>query len=448
MKILVTGANGYLGQGVVKALLDNGHSVVAADFKTTYVDKRAEKIDCDLFSVEDPYTYFGKPDVLLHLAWRDGFVHYSENHIADLPKHYHFLKQMVDAGIAKISVMGTMHEIGFFEGSINENTPCHPMSLYGIGKDALRNCVAMMTNGKHTNWQWLRGYYIVGHSEFGCSIFSKITAAEKEGKTEFPFTMGQNQFDFIDYDDFCAQVAAAVGQDEINGIINICSGKPEKLADRVERFIKENGYGIKLKYGAFPDRPYDSKAVWGDNKKITQIMNEKKYKAFFNSLYTVGIACSDIAAVNMFGKNGAQIIKNGIDTQKFRFNSEYRANARKELHITNDKIVLGHVGGFNEQKNQKFLIDMFKKLYSINSNYILVLVGDGEKRQELMQYSRDIGIKNETVFFLGNRSDVNMLMNAFDCFLLPSIFEGLGIVAIEAQSTGLSCIENKDFSER
>ena len=89
MKILVTGANGYLGQGVVKALLDNGHSVVAADFKTNYVDDRAEKMDCDLFSVEDPYTYFGKPDVLLHLAWRDGFVHYSENHIADLPKHYH-----------------------------------------------------------------------------------------------------------------------------------------------------------------------------------------------------------------------------------------------------------------------------------------------------------------------------------------------------------------------
>ena len=176
------------------------------------------------------------------------------------------------------------------------------------------------------------------------------------------------------------------------------------------------------------------------NSKCDHKIANQLLKPFFNSLYTVGIACSDIAAVNMFGKNGAQIIKNGIDTQKFRFNSEYRANVRKELHITNDKIVLGHVGGFNEQKNQKFLIDMFKKLYSINSNYILILVGDGEKRQELMQYSRDIGIKNETVFFLGNRSDVNMLMNAFDCFLLPSIFEGLGIVAIEAQSTGLSCI--------
>lgn len=279
MKILVTGANGYLGQGVVDALIKNGHYVVAADFSTKYVNEKAERKECDLFSIENPYEYFGKPDTVLHMAWRDGFVHYSEAHIADLPKHYRFLKAMVDAGVGKISVMGSMHEIGFYEGSINENTPCHPMSLYGIGKDALRNCVAMMTNGKDTEWQWLRGYYIVGHSEFGNSIFSKITAAAKEGKTEFPFTMGQNQFDFIDYDQFCEQVAAAVGQDEINGIINICSGKPEKLADRVERFIKEHNYQIKLNYGAFPDRPYDSKAVWGDNKKITMILADRKYFA-------------------------------------------------------------------------------------------------------------------------------------------------------------------------
>lgn len=273
MRILVTGANGYLGQGVVKSLLDKGIYVVATDFKTTNVDERAEKKDCDLFSVKDPFSYFEKPDILLHMAWRDGFVHYSENHIADLPKHYHFLKQIIDSGIKKISVMGTMHEIGFYEGSINENTVCHPLSLYGIAKDALRNCVMMMTSEKNKKWQWLRGYYIVGHSEFGCSIFSKITAAEKEGKKEFPFTMGQNQFDFLDYDVFCNQVATTVCQDKINGIINICSGKPEKLADRVERFIRENGFHIKLKYGAFPDRPYDSKAVWGDNNKIKQIMN-------------------------------------------------------------------------------------------------------------------------------------------------------------------------------
>lgn len=277
MKILVTGANGYLGQGIVRALLAKGHQVVAADFNTQYIDMQAEKKECNIFDIEEPYYFFGKPDILLHLAWRDGFVHYSESHIADLPKHYRFLKKMVEAGIKKISVMGTMHEIGFYEGSINENTPCHPMSLYGIGKNALRNCVEMMTNGKRTKWQWLRGYYIVGNSEFGCSIFSKITAAVKNGEKEFPFTLGQNQFDFIDYNDFCHQVSEAVGQDEINGIINICSGKPEKLSERVEQFIKENRYDIKLKYGAFPDRPYDSKAVWGDNKKILQIMIKNNY---------------------------------------------------------------------------------------------------------------------------------------------------------------------------
>ena len=86
--------------------------------------------------------------------------------------------------------------------------------------------------------------------------------------------MGENQYDFIDYEKFCEQVAKAIVQDDIYGIINICSGKPEKLSDRVERFILENNYDIKLLYGAFPDRPYDSKAVWGDDSKIRGIMEK------------------------------------------------------------------------------------------------------------------------------------------------------------------------------
>ena len=95
LKILVTGANGYLGQGIVKQLLDDGIEVIATDFRKDQIDSRAQAIDCDLFSVDNPYEYFGKPDVLLHLAWRDGFVHYSLNHINDLPHHYLFLKKMV-----------------------------------------------------------------------------------------------------------------------------------------------------------------------------------------------------------------------------------------------------------------------------------------------------------------------------------------------------------------
>lgn len=275
MKILVTGANGYLGQGIVKELLDDNQMVVATDLKTDHVDSRAERVDCNIFSIDNPFDFFGKPDVLLHLAWRDGFIHYSNNHIIDLPNHYLFLKRMVDSGIHKVTVMGSMHEVGFFEGSINEDTPCHPMSLYGISKNALRDSLKMLTNQTNTLWQWLRGYYIVGNTKYGCSIFSKITASVDEGKKEFPFTLGLNQFDFVDYEVFCKMVSAAVSQDEILGIIEICSGRPEKLADRVEQFIKDNGYDIRLQYGKFPDRPYDSKAVWGNSEKIDRIMQAK-----------------------------------------------------------------------------------------------------------------------------------------------------------------------------
>lgn len=272
MKILVTGANGYLGRGIVKCLLAHGVDVVAAGFQLDDVDEGAEKKAGDLFAIENPYDYYGCPDVLLHLAWQDGFQHYSDRHVDNLPKHYDFIKKFIEAGVRKVAVMGSMHEIGFFEGSINENTSCHPITPYGISKNALRELVEVYAKKNNVMFQWLRGYYIVGNSKSGCSIFSKIAIAESEGKTDFPFTMGLNQYDFIDYDKFCERTVMAVLQNNILGVINICSGYPEKLADRVERFIKENHYNIRLKYGAFPDRPYDSKAVWGDSKRIETIM--------------------------------------------------------------------------------------------------------------------------------------------------------------------------------
>lgn len=275
MKILVTGANGYLGQGIVKVLLDDGVEVVATDLIVNNIDPRANCISCDIFEVQNVFEFFDRPDVLLHLAWKNGFVHNHPSHIDDLSLHYRFIKNSVDSGISHIAVMGTMHEVGFFEGSIKENTPTNPANLYGISKDALRKIVIHIGKESSVICQWLRGYYIVGISEFGNSIFSKLTVAEKEGKKSFPFTTGINQWDFLDYDDFCMQVAAVVEQDQVDGIINICSGRPEKLSDRVERFIKENGYKILLDYGKFQDRPYDSKAVWGDDSKIQKILKTR-----------------------------------------------------------------------------------------------------------------------------------------------------------------------------
>ena len=276
MKVLVTGANGYLGRGIVAQLLRLEHQVIATDFNK---EESIDAVPCltfkeaNLFDINDPYTFFEQPDVVLHLAWRDGFVHNSMAHVNDFSKHVAFLQKMFDSDAKRIAVMGSMNEVGFFEGSIDESTPCHPETLYGIAKNAVKDVTIMMSKKTGKSYQWLRGYYIVGNTAKGSSIFSKIVQANEQGKTEFPFTSGQNQYDFLDYDDFCQRVALAVTQDEICGIINVSSGHPEKLADRVERFIKANGFNIKLKYGSFPDRPYDSKAIWGNSNKIEKIIS-------------------------------------------------------------------------------------------------------------------------------------------------------------------------------
>ena len=113
MIVLVTGANGYLGQGIVKQLLNDGIVVVATDLSSENIDNRATIIECDLFKIKDPFVYFGRPDVVLHLAWRNGFAHNSETHIGDLEHHCTFINKMINSGIKKVAVMGTMHEVGF-----------------------------------------------------------------------------------------------------------------------------------------------------------------------------------------------------------------------------------------------------------------------------------------------------------------------------------------------
>ena len=277
-KILITGAGGYIGRHVVQKLLEHDSvQVIATDLSVDGIDERAQIIKADIFGeFEDIFAYLGSPDACVHMAWRDGFVHNSHAHMGDLSRHYNFLTTMLDGGLRQLTVMGTMHEIGYHEGAIDEKTPCNPISMYGIAKDALRKSTQLFIGAKDIVFQWLRAFYIYGDDKRNNSIFAKLLLAAEEGKKEFPFTTGKNLYDFIHVEELADQIAACAVQSEVTGIINCCKGKPVSLADKVEEFIRENGLNIKLVYGAFPDRQYDSPGIWGDSRKIERILGKNR----------------------------------------------------------------------------------------------------------------------------------------------------------------------------
>lgn len=276
MKIAVTGAGGFLGRGIVKALIKKGVDVIAVGNHVDQMPGNIVKISKNIFEMQDPFIEMGRPDVVLHLAWKDGFKHSSDAHLENLNKHIIFVKKLFESPMKKLAVMGTVHEIGFFEGSVDENTPTNPQSEYGIAKNALREYVELCAQRTNKPFQWLRAFYIVKPDLVGESIFSKLMQAGSEGKHTFPFGSGKNQNDFLDYGEFSEMVAETIVQDEVLGIINIASGEPQPLAKVVENFIRQNGLDITLDYGVYPQRQYDSKAVWGDSRKIKKIMSRTR----------------------------------------------------------------------------------------------------------------------------------------------------------------------------
>lgn len=153
---------------------------------------------------------------------------------------------------------------------------------------------------------------------------------------------------------------------------------------------------------------------------------------------TERIACSEDAAKWCFPEQHCHIINNAIDEKRFAFDPEKRKAIRREAGIPEDALVIGHVGYFNEQKNHDYLIDVFAEIRKRNSSAQLVLVGKGDLEQTIDEKAEKLGLTSY-IHKLGQRPDTDAVMCAMDCFVFPSKWEGLGIVLIEAQCTGLPC---------
>jgi len=204
--------------------------------------------------------------------------------------------------------------------------------------------------------------------------------------------------------------------------------------------------------------------VFGIKKIIIHSHNSNQYnsnvfkkilnyvgRCYINKITTAKFACSDKAATWMFGKkvsnsNAYKLINNGLEVSKYDYNLAVRAKMRKKLDVVSNQLVVGHVGRFVEQKNHEFLLEIFKKVLNKKPNAVLILIGVGELEARIKLRAKELGILTH-IKFLGEKNNVNEYMQAMDVFLLPSLYEGLPVVGIEAQATGLHGVFSSTISQ-
>ncbi len=175
-----------------------------------------------------------------------------------------------------------------------------------------------------------------------------------------------------------------------------------------------------------------------------ETVHDIKYlpKMFMQRMFTKNatdlFACSEEAGKYLFKDKPFQVLKNAIDSQKFIASANVREETRKELGLEN-KFVVGHVGRLHPQKNHNFLVDVFEEIKKKRPDAELILVGTGPLEEKVQNKVTEKGL-TDCVHFLGNRKDMNRIYQAMDVFVFPSLFEGLGIVAIEAQAAGVPIV--------
>ena len=285
MKILITGATGFIGNHLVKELLkDTKNEIIATSRDIEKAKKyewfsRVKYISYDLNSQEELnlFEYFDKPDKVIHLAW-DGLPNYNDLiHIEkNLFKNYNFIKNIISNGLKDITITGTCFEYGLINGCLNEELKTNPSNSYGIAKDSLRKFIEELKKQYDFNYKWIRLFYIYGEGQGEKSLIALLDKAIQNGEKEFNMSGGEQLRDYLNIKDVVKNILLIANQTLYsNQIINCCSGKPNSIRQIVENHLDKKNYSMKLNLGYYPYPTYEPMAFWGDNRKLQKVFNEQ-----------------------------------------------------------------------------------------------------------------------------------------------------------------------------
>lgn len=279
MRILVTGATGFIGESLISKLIKEGHEIIAtsrdeenAKTKSWYHSVKFVPFIIGESHSDDYLAFFHTPDMVIHTAWDKLHDYKGLHHIEETVfKHYHFIKQLIVSGIDNISVLGTCFEYGMVEGKMSEEMIPVPFSNYGIAKNTLRIFLEALAKQHPFQLKWIRLFYNYGKATNSNSLFAQLDKAIEQKELQFNLSPGDQLRDYMEFDELLSTIIRISTQQRVTGVINCCSGQPIRVLDLVHQLIKEKNSSIQLNLGFYPYSELEPKHFWGDTLKLKSI---------------------------------------------------------------------------------------------------------------------------------------------------------------------------------
>lgn len=279
-RILVTGASGGLAGPIIENLLDKGYTVIATarseeKIKQASYFSKITFVPYDLSDNSDLnlFNYFNCPDAIIHLAWDKLSEYKSEVHVnVILNQHKVFLMNLIRHGLNTICCAGTCYEYGLRPGCLKETDEPAPIIAYAIAKNSLRLFLEEQQAHLNFNLAWVRIFNVFSPGKGGSNLFSQLVKAIVNKEPEFKMSGGEQIRDYLSPEEVADIMVKITCNASNPGIVNCCSGKPIKLKDLIDQYLKKNNYHIRLNLGFYPYLSHEPMELWGSTEKLNSIL--------------------------------------------------------------------------------------------------------------------------------------------------------------------------------